>query len=95
MQHWVSETDLRRDSAIYNPMSLNELSTIFSMVCVCILLYNYICMYVPTIFIQNWVNYFNNYFEKAGYSGNFNGSTVVIVETPSYFRGINRYLTRR
>ena len=33
LQHWISETELRNLSAIYNPMTLNELKEIFSMVC--------------------------------------------------------------
>ncbi|XP_065890884.1 endothelin-converting enzyme homolog [Dysidea avara] len=71
--HWLTETELRNVSALYNPMTLEELSRIFSM---------------------NWVDYFNQYFAMTGYSGSFSSSTVVIVETPSYFRAVNSYLSR-
>ena len=55
-------------------------------------------MYVYPLLVfhlQDWVKYFYNYFKKAGYKKEFDGKTVVIVETPSYFKAINRYLTRK
>ena len=48
-------------------------------------------------YLQDWIHYFNNFFKKAGYKykEKFTGKTVVIVETPSYFKAVNKYLTRR
>ena len=43
LQHWLTETELRNVSALYNPMTLDELKQIFSMVCEqCI----YSCCYI-------------------------------------------------
>ncbi|XP_065890272.1 endothelin-converting enzyme homolog isoform X2 [Dysidea avara] len=38
------------------------------------------------LFHMDWVKYFNTYFSKAGFSGDFTEDSVVIVETLKYFR---------
>jgi len=41
--------------------------------------------------LQDWVNYFNTLFGTAGVTSDFTSDTTVIVETPDYFRSINKY----
>ena len=47
LQHWVSKTELHNATAMYNPMTLDELAEIFSMVC--------IYLHIRTVFIVSVV----------------------------------------
>ena len=39
------------------------------------------------------MNYFNTYFSKAGFTGDFNKDSIVIVETLNYFESFNFTVT--
>ena len=40
------------------------------------------------------MNYFNTYFSKAGFSGDFTEDSVVIVKTVDYIESLNSTVTR-
>ena len=46
MQYWLTKTELRNASATYNPMTLDELTGIFAIVCARECMYIIIYMYV-------------------------------------------------
>ena len=39
MQFWLTQTELRNASATYNPMTLDELTKLFAIVCACTQMY--------------------------------------------------------
>ena len=42
--------------------------------------------------IKGWVQYFVTLSDNAGFQLNFTNETVVIVESPEYFRNISRFV---
>lgn len=92
---WLTDTELRNVSAQYNPMTLGDLQTnLFNMVNKS--LQEYLGHLLLLSFVQDWVKYFNGFFSKAGVTipMPFTRDSVVIVDTPTYFSGL-QHLTSR
>ena len=49
----------------------------------------YVAICLNFFYLQDWVQYFNTYFRKGGFSFDFNNNTTVIVETLDYFKMTN------
>ena len=93
-QSFLTDTELRNVSALYNPMSLENLTDLFPQVsCYVLILFVYFsfCLQMKI----DWVDYFNTIFDEtfgAKDHHTFTEDDIVIVETVGYFRNLSRIL---